>query len=198
MGNVAIAFIESTISLSSYVEIKRQKRIELKRIRSLIPRYLARLNDCDISITTLNLNGLGVDNTILRLLSCPLLSGETRVQELYLEHNWIGPEGMCCYAALISICVGVWDIICAVPCIVASSIALTHSTLSLSLSLFISFSLLNKGATCIARLLSRDNHLKNVSLAHNPGEWLKQVCPKHVSQDSLGLERYDMTASSQL
>lgn len=107
MGNVAIAFIESTISFSSYVEIKRQKRIELKRIRSLIPRYLARLNDCDISITTLNLNGLGVDNTILRLLSCPLLSGETRVQELYLEHNWIGPEGMCCYAALISICVGV-------------------------------------------------------------------------------------------
>lgn len=80
MGNVAIAFIESTVSFSGYVQIKRQKRIEHKRIRSLIPRYLARLNNSDISITTLNLNGLGVDSTILRLLSYPFLSGETRVQ----------------------------------------------------------------------------------------------------------------------
>ena len=80
MGNVAIAFIESTVSFSGYVQIKRQKRIEHERIRSLIPRYLARLNNSDISITTLNLNGLGVDSTILRLLSYPFLSGETRVQ----------------------------------------------------------------------------------------------------------------------
>lgn len=102
MGNVAIAFIQSTISFSSYVEVKRQKRIEHKRIRTLIPRYIARLNNCDISITTLNLNGLGVDSKILRLLSGPLLSGETRVQELYLEHNWIGPEGATCIARILS------------------------------------------------------------------------------------------------
>jgi len=61
MGNVAIAFVESTISFSDYVAIKRQKRIEHKRIRQLIPRYLARLNNSDVSITTLNLNRLGVD-----------------------------------------------------------------------------------------------------------------------------------------
>ena len=61
MGNVAIAFVESTISFSDYVTIKHQKRIEHKRIRQLIPRYLARLNNSDVSITTLNLNRLGVD-----------------------------------------------------------------------------------------------------------------------------------------
>ena len=102
MGNVAIAFIESTISFSDYLHIKRQRRIEHKRIRSLIPRYLARLNECDVSITTLNLNGLGVDSQILRLLSHPLLSGETRVQELYLERNFIGPEGATCIARILS------------------------------------------------------------------------------------------------
>ena len=120
MGNVAIAFIESTLSFSEYMQIRRQKRIEHKRIRSLIPRYLARLNNSDISITTLNLNGLGVDSQILRLLSYPLLSGTTRVQALYLENNWIGVEG----------------------------------------------------ATCIARVLNCKDivHLKDVSLAHNPGE----------------------------
>ena len=119
MGNVAIAFIESTISFSEYMQIKRQKRIEHKRIRSLIPRYIARLNDSDLSITTLNLNGLGVDSQILRLLSCPLLSGTTHVQALYLENNWIGVEG----------------------------------------------------AMCIARVLNCNVvHLKDVSLAHNPGE----------------------------
>jgi len=102
MGNVAIAFIQSSISFSSYLQIKRQKRIEHKRIRSLIPRYLARLNNRDISITTLNLNGLGVDCKILRLLSGPLLSGETRVRELYLQNNWIGPEGATCIARILS------------------------------------------------------------------------------------------------
>lgn len=102
MGNVAMAFIQSSITFSNYVHMTRQKRIEVKRIRSLIPRYLARLNNSDASITTLNLNGLGVDSQILRLLSGPLLSGETRVQELYLEHNWIGPEGATCIARLLS------------------------------------------------------------------------------------------------
>ena len=117
MGNVAIAFVESTISFSDYVAIKRQKRIEHKRIRQLIPRYLARLNNSDVSITTLNLNRLGVDIQILRLLSSPLLSGTTRVQSLYLEGNRIDVEG----------------------------------------------------ATCIARILSRDTNLVDVSLSHNPG-----------------------------
>ena len=120
MGNVAIAFVESTISFSDYVAIKRQKRIEHKRIRQLIPRYLARLNNSDVSITTLNLNRLGVDIQILRLLSSPLLSGTTRVQSLYLEGNRIDVEG----------------------------------------------------ATCIARILSRDTNLVDVSLSHNPGKYL--------------------------
>ena len=119
MGNVAIAFVESTISFSDYVAIKRQKRIEHKRIRQLIPRYLARLNNSDVSITTLNLNRLGVDIQILRLLSSPLLSGTTRVQSLYLEGNRIDVEG----------------------------------------------------ATCIARILSRDTNLVDVSLSHNPGKY---------------------------
>ena len=121
MGNVAIAFVESTISFSDYVAIKRQKRIEHKRIRQLIPRYLARLNNSDVSITTLNLNRLGVDIQILRLLSSPLLSGTTRVQSLYLEGNRIDVEG----------------------------------------------------ATCIARILSRDTNLVDVSLSHNPGKFGK-------------------------
>jgi len=120
MGNVAIAFVESTISFSDYVAIKRQKRIEHKRIRQLIPRYLARLNNSDVSITTLNLNRLGVDIQILRLLSSPLLSGTTRVRSLYLEGNRIDVEG----------------------------------------------------ATCIARILSRDTNLVDVSLSHNPGKYL--------------------------
>ena len=120
MGNVAIAFVESTISFSDYVTIKRQKRIEHKRIRQLIPRYLARLNNSDVSITTLNLNRLGVDIQILRLLSSPLLSGTTRVHSLYLEGNRIDVEG----------------------------------------------------ATCIARILSRDTNLVDVSLSHNPGKYL--------------------------
>ena len=117
MGNVAIAFIQSTLSLNDYLIIKRQRRIEHKRIRSLIPRYLARLNGRDVSITTLNLNGLGVDSQILRLLSNPLLSGETRVEEMYLENNRMGPEG----------------------------------------------------AAILAKILSKDGHLRVVSLAHNPG-----------------------------
>lgn len=123
MGNVAIAFVESTISFSDYINSARLRRLEHKRLRSLIPRYLARLNDSDVSITTLNLNGLGVTAQILRLLSGPLLSGRTRVQELYLEHNRIGPEG----------------------------------------------------TACIARILSKDVNLRDVSLAHNPGEYEKSI-----------------------
>ncbi|KAL7537141.1 hypothetical protein ACHAXR_011557 [Thalassiosira sp. AJA248-18] len=141
MGNVAIAFIESTISFSARVEVNRQKRIEHKRIRSLIPRYLARLNNSDMSITTLNLNGLGVDSKILRLLSSPLLSGRTRVQELYLEHNWIGVEG----------------------------------------------------ATCIARILSKDNHLKNVSLAHNPVGSVGVMAIASALEQNTSLERLDLS-----
>ena len=132
MGNVAIAFVESTISFSDYVAIKRQKRIEHKRIRQLIPRYLARLNNSDVSITTLNLNRLGVDIQILRLLSSPLLSGTTRVQSLYLEGNRIDVEG----------------------------------------------------ATCIARILSRDTNLVDVSLSHNPGKYIfwgrRTLCDTYV------------------
>jgi len=102
MGNVAIAFIQHTVDLSYYVQIKRNERIEHKRVRSLIPRYLDRLNNSDISITKLDLDGLGVDSRILRLLSGPLLSGETRVRELYLQHNWIDPEGATCIARILS------------------------------------------------------------------------------------------------
>lgn len=102
MGNVAIAFIQSSVTFNSFLKNERQKRLEHKRIRTLIPRYLARLNNSDVSITTLNLNGLGVDSKIIRLLSKPLLSCETRVQELYLEHNGVGPEAATCIARLLS------------------------------------------------------------------------------------------------
>jgi hypothetical protein len=119
MGNAALVFVfEVGLTLSDNAHAKRKERIEHKRIRSLIPRYLARLKNFDKSVTTLNLNDLGVDTQILRMLSNPLISGQTRVQELFLERNQIGPEG-------------------AIMC---------------------------------ARILSKDQHLKNVSLAHNPGE----------------------------
>ena len=119
MGNVALAFVfEVGLNFSDNAHAKRKERIEHKRIRSLVPRYLARLKNFDKSITTLNLNDLGVDTQILRMLSNPLISGQTRVQELFLERNQIGLEG----------------------------------------------------AMCIARILSKNQHLRNVSLAHNPGE----------------------------
>lgn len=31
----------------------------------------------------------------------------------------------------------------------------------------------SEGATCIARIMSKDRHLQHVSLAHNPGEYNK-------------------------
>ncbi|KAL7548452.1 hypothetical protein ACHAWF_011745 [Thalassiosira exigua] len=102
MGNVAIYCIQSGVSLADYAQSQRRKRIEHKRITTLIPRYIARLNDRDISITSLNLSNLGVDSQMIRLLSSPMLSGETRVQELYLEHNMIGPEGATCIARSLS------------------------------------------------------------------------------------------------
>lgn len=120
MGNVAIASIEGIMNSSDHIKLKKQRQMEYKRIRNIIPRLLVQLNNRDTSLTTLDLSGLGVDLHILRLLSLPLLSGETRVQKLFLECNKIGVEG----------------------------------------------------ATCIARIMSKDRHLQHVSLAHNPGEYL--------------------------
>ena len=57
------------------------------------PRYLRALRNFDTSITRLDLNGLGVDAHDIRLFSIPLISGHTRVTELYLEGNQIGVEG---------------------------------------------------------------------------------------------------------
>mmetsp|Transcript_7957 Transcript_7957/g.11968 ORF Transcript_7957/g.11968 Transcript_7957/m.11968 type:complete len:370 (-) Transcript_7957:156-1265(-) len=141
MGNVAIAFIQHSLDLTDSYRTRRQKRIEHKRIRSLIPRYLARLNDRDISINTLNLDGLGVDSQILRLLSGPLISGETRVMELYLQNNWIGPEG----------------------------------------------------ATCIARILSKDNYLRHVSLAHNPVGNVGVMAIASALEQNATLEKLDLS-----
>jgi hypothetical protein len=94
MGNIAIAFATSTISLSEFVEVKRQKQLENKRVRSLIPTYISRLNRSDATITSINLNGLGVDINILRLLTAPIHRGQTStLKELNLEHNWFGAEG---------------------------------------------------------------------------------------------------------
>ena len=91
MGNIAIAFATSTISFSEFVEVKRQKKLESKRVRSLIPTYIARLNRSDATITAINLNRLGVDTNILRLLTAPINRGQTSaLTELYLEHNWFG------------------------------------------------------------------------------------------------------------
>ena len=119
MGNVALAFIfEVGLTLSDNAHAKRQERLENERIRSLVPWYLTRLKNFDESITTLNLNGLCINTEILRMMSNPLISGHTRVRELFLERNQIGPEG----------------------------------------------------AICIARILNKDQTLKNVTLAHNPGE----------------------------
>mmetsp|Transcript_36759 Transcript_36759/g.75005 ORF Transcript_36759/g.75005 Transcript_36759/m.75005 type:complete len:359 (+) Transcript_36759:117-1193(+) len=102
MGNIAIAFATSTISFSEFVEVKRQKQLENKRVRSLIPTYIARLNRSDETITTINLNGLGVDTNILRLLTAPINRGQTCVTELYLEHNWFGSEGAAVVARVLS------------------------------------------------------------------------------------------------
>lgn len=102
MGNIAIALIYSSVHVADAVQSKRQKQLEQKRVRSLIPRYLARLHDRDCSIATLSLNGLGVDAKILRRLSGPLLSEYTRVRELYLEHNRLGPEEATCIARILS------------------------------------------------------------------------------------------------
>ncbi len=98
MGNVAIAFIEVGLTLSDNADAKRVARIEHKRMRSLVPRYLTRLKNFDESVTTVNLNSLGINAQILRALSYPLISGETRVRELFLERNQIGPEGAMCIA----------------------------------------------------------------------------------------------------
>ncbi|KAL3804879.1 hypothetical protein HJC23_006651 [Cyclotella cryptica] len=117
MGNVAIAFVNSTVALNEFILSKYNARLEHKRIASLIPRYLSQLNQSDSTITTLNLNSLGVDCTIVKKFESPLLTKDgIRVEELYLEQNWIGSEG----------------------------------------------------ATCVARILSRDKCLKIVSLANNP------------------------------
>jgi len=43
-----------------------------------------------------HLSGRGVDLNILRLLSLPLIGGETPVQNLFLERNQIGSEGATC------------------------------------------------------------------------------------------------------
>jgi hypothetical protein len=102
MGNIAIAFATSTISFSEFVEGKRQKRLENNRVRSLIPTYIACLNRSDATITTINLNGLGVDTNILRLLTAPINRGQTRVTELFLENNWIGSEGAAVIARVLS------------------------------------------------------------------------------------------------
>ena len=94
MGNIAIAFATSTISFSEFVEVKRQKRLEDKRISSLIPTYIKRLNRSDASISTINLNGMGVESNILRLLTAPIIKGQCpSVIELLLERNRIGSEG---------------------------------------------------------------------------------------------------------
>mmetsp|Transcript_12316 Transcript_12316/g.18285 ORF Transcript_12316/g.18285 Transcript_12316/m.18285 type:complete len:348 (-) Transcript_12316:427-1470(-) len=102
MGNIAIAFATSTISFSEFVEVKRQKQLENKRVRTLIPTYIARLNRSDETITTINLNGLGVDTNILRLLTAPINRGQTCVTELHLEHNWFGSEGAAVVARVLS------------------------------------------------------------------------------------------------
>ncbi len=103
MGNIAIAFATSTISFSEFVEVKRQKKLESKRIRSLIPTYIARLNRSDATITAISLNRLGVDTNVLRLLTAPINRGQTSaLTELYLEHNWFGPEGAAVVARVLS------------------------------------------------------------------------------------------------
>lgn len=102
MGNIAIALATSTLSFSEFVEVKRQKRLEKNRVNGLIPAYISRLNRSDSSISTINLNGMGVDTNTLRLLAAPINRGQTRVTELCLEHNWINPEGAAVIARVLS------------------------------------------------------------------------------------------------
>lgn len=102
MGNVAVSFIEVGMALNDNVTTKRQETRERKRLTSLIPRYLRALRNFDTSITRLDLNGLGVDAHDIRLFSIPLISGHTRVTELYLEGNQIGVEGSTAIAKIIA------------------------------------------------------------------------------------------------
>lgn len=117
MGNVAIAFIHSTVALNEFLLAKYNARLEHKRLASLIPRYISSLYRADSNISVLNLNNLRIDCNIVKKLASPLLANANLcVEELYLENNYIGAEG----------------------------------------------------ATCVARILSKDCSLKIVSLANNP------------------------------
>jgi hypothetical protein len=103
MGNVAIAFINSSMALNEFLLSKYNARIEHKRLASLIPRYISRLNRSDSTITVLNLNNLRVDCAILKKLASPLQSnGNLNVEELYLENNRIGSEGATCVARILA------------------------------------------------------------------------------------------------
>jgi hypothetical protein len=103
MGNVAIAFINSSMALNEYLQSKYNARLEHKRIASLIPRYISRLNRSDSTISTLNLNNLGIDCDVLKKLASPLAANENLcVEELYLEHNKLGPEGATCIARILT------------------------------------------------------------------------------------------------
>mmetsp|Transcript_29610 Transcript_29610/g.70352 ORF Transcript_29610/g.70352 Transcript_29610/m.70352 type:complete len:318 (+) Transcript_29610:336-1289(+) len=98
MGNIAIACIQGTVSIGEFLHSNYCRRVEDRQLKRLIPRLLARLELADTTVTTLNLSHSFVDCQILRLLTRPLLSPRTLVQELILEGNSISGEG----SALIS------------------------------------------------------------------------------------------------
>ena len=103
MGNVAIAFITSSISLQEFLVSKYNARLEDKRIATLIPRYISRLNLADSDITTLNLNGLDIDCNIVKKLASPLIANTNLcVKELYLDNNQIRAEGATSVARMLS------------------------------------------------------------------------------------------------
>ncbi|KAL7502285.1 hypothetical protein ACHAXN_000277 [Cyclotella atomus] len=173
MGNVAIAFIESSMALNDFLQSKYAARLESKRIATLIPRYISCLNRSDSTITTLNLNNLGVDCNVVKKLAIPLTANMNLcVEELYLEHNKIGPEGATCIARIISkdACLKIVSLshnfIGSMGAMALASAIESNSTLErLNLS---HCGIDNAGVLKLAASLKRNSSLKYLNLEGNP------------------------------
>ena len=173
MGNVGIAFINSAVSLSEFLLSKYNARVEHKRLASLVPRYLARLEKSDSTITILNLNNLGVDCSIVKKLASPLLANTCLcVEDLYLENNWIGPEGATCVARILleDKCIKVVSLannpIGSMGAMALASALESNSTLEkLNLG---HCGIDDAGVHKLAASLKRNNSLKYINLEGNP------------------------------
>jgi hypothetical protein len=173
MGNVAIAFINSSMALTEFLQSKYAARLESKRIATLIPRYISCLNRSDSTITTLKLNNLGVDCSVVKKLASPLtMNMNLFLEELYLDHNNIGTEGATCIARIISkdACLKIVSLshncIGSMGAIALASAIESNSTLEkLNLS---HCGIDNAGVLKLAASLKRNSSLKYLNLEGNP------------------------------